>query len=734
MPDLDRRTILAGAAVSVIGIPSLTRAASGRADARTGTPADWQANPMRWFQLAFTEDDPGAFDPDFWMAYFREIGAQGVCLSAGGGIAFYPTKIPFHGLSANMAGQDPFGTMVRACKREGIAVLARIDPHAMHEDAFAAHPEWAARDANGAARRHWAAKDLYLTCPYGPYNLDLMPRVIDEIASRYPVDGFFGNRWNTLGLCHCDSCRTLHRKATGEELPLATDPGTPEGRRWHEWSQGRLLEVQDLWNRTIAKRRPHAFFLSGTERRGELDYDGRAMGERTRMVFCDRQARSTEKTFYTPGTKAWNSGRFAKEMRAWMFDKPVGHIISVGVEEEYRWKDSVQDAAEIRIWAAGSIAQGARPWITKFNAKPFDRRWMPVVKDLFAWHRRNEAYLRNTANLARVGLLVANRGDAVIGGSKHRLEREAHRRGFYQAMLEARIPFDAVDEAWLDPAHLARFDVLVLPNAAALSDAQCAQLRAFVARGGSIVATHETSLYDENGRERADFGLADLFGCHYAGTTEVGIRNAYLTLRGPHASLGSLPGVARTIAATARVHVRQDGEAQVPLTLVPSFPDLPMERVFTSVTESDIPMALCRTVGKGRVAYLPMNIDATFEELEHADHMRIMAGMVQWALGARQPMEVAGPGLVDIAWWRQSKSLAAHIVNLNNPMTMSGSYREAIPAGPYEVSLELPAGAVVRSVRLLDADVPAVTRMDGDRLVVALPSVRFHEIVAIDLA
>ncbi|MBH0113851.1 ThuA domain-containing protein [Novosphingobium sp. YJ-S2-02] len=730
MIDIDRRTVLAGAAVSALALPSLSRAAT---DPMATLPG-WQADPMRWFQLAFTEDDPGAFDPDFWMAYFREIGAQGVCLSAGGGIAFYPTRIPHHGKSANMtSGRDPFGTMALACKREGIDVLARIDPHAMPQSAFAAHPEWAARDAQGEARRHWSASDLYLTCPYGPYNFEFMPEVIDEIATRYPVDGFFGNRWNTLGLCHCDSCKRNFEAATGAQLPTQTDPATPEGLRWHEWSQSRLLAVQDLWNETIVKRRPNAFFVSGTERRGIMDYDAREIGERMKMVFGDRQARSSESTYYTPGTKAWNSGRFAKELRGYMFDKPVGHIISVGVEEEYRWKDSVQDAAEIRIWAAGSIAQGARPWITKFNAKPFDRRWMPVVKDLFNWHRRHERYLRNTANLARVALVIENRGPAVIGGAQHRLEMEGHRRGFYQAMLEARIPFDAIDAAYLDPEHLARFDVLVLANAAVLSESQCAQLRAFVARGGAIVATHETSLYDEMGKKRPDFALADLFGCHYE-RTEAPLHNSYLTLRAPHPALAPLEGVSRTIAATARVHVRRDGPADVPITLVPSFPDLPMERVFTDVTESDIPMALCRKVGKGRVAYLPMNIAATFEELQHADHMRIMAGMVHWALGARQPMEVAGPGLVDIAWWRQERSLAAHIVNLNNPMTGSGSYREAIPTGPYEVSLELPEGAQVRAVTLLDAGMPATTRRDGERLVVTVPSVSFHEIIAVDLA
>ena len=42
---------------------------------------------MRWAQLAFVENDPGHYDPDFWLAYFKQIHAQGVLLSAGGVVA-----------------------------------------------------------------------------------------------------------------------------------------------------------------------------------------------------------------------------------------------------------------------------------------------------------------------------------------------------------------------------------------------------------------------------------------------------------------------------------------------------------------------------------------------------------------------------------------------------------------------------------------------------------------------
>src|SRR5205814_6529208 len=62
-----------------------------------------------------------------------------------------------------------------------------------------------------------------------------------------------------------------------------------------------------------------------------------------------------------------------------------------------------------------------------------------------------------------------------------------------------------------------RFKLLILPNIAALSDAQCDQLRQYVSRGGSLVATHETSLYDEWGVRRQNFGLSSLFGVKFNG-------------------------------------------------------------------------------------------------------------------------------------------------------------------------------------------------------------------------
>jgi hypothetical protein len=70
---------------------------------------------------------------------------------------------------------------------------------------------------------------------------------------------------------------------------------------------------------------------------------------------------------------------------------------------------------------------------------------------------------------------------------------------------------------------------------------------------------------------------------------------------------------------------------------------------------------------------------------------------------------------------------------MNNPMMMKGPYREMIPAGPYSVSLTLPPGAKVGAVKLLESGAVPKTSRDGDRLVVEIPRIRLHEVVAVDL-
>ena len=126
----------------------------------------------------------------------------------------------------------------------------------------------------------------------------------------------------------------------------------------------------------------------------------------------------------------------------------------------------------------------------------------------------------------------------------------------YHALVEARVPFEMVHEALLTPERLDRFKLLILADAAALSDAQCAAIRAYVGRGGSVLATFATSLYDERGRRGEDFGLADLFGVSFGGRIDGPMQNSYLSLETDpatgqrHADAGG-PRRARRASSTA---------------------------------------------------------------------------------------------------------------------------------------------------------------------------------------
>ena len=62
------------------------------------------------------------------------------------------------------------------------------------------------------------------------------------------------------------------------------------------------------------------------------------------------------------------------------------------------------------------------------------------------------------------------------------------------------------------------FRVLCLANEVCLSDEQIDAVKAFVRAGGGLIATHETSLFDDKARPRGDFGLAELFGASYLQT------------------------------------------------------------------------------------------------------------------------------------------------------------------------------------------------------------------------
>jgi hypothetical protein len=695
---------------------------------------DWYDRPMRWAQLAFVEDDPGNYDPAFWLDYFRRIHADGACLSAGGCVAFYPTKIPLHYRSKWLKDGDAFGDLVKGCRKLGMNVIARTDPHGVHQDVYDAHPDWIAVDAEGKKRKHWSDKDFWVTCALGPYNFDFMTRVTEEIVSLYQVDGVFSNRWAGSGMCYCEHCRENFRAFSGMALPTTGSPLDPARREYIIWHEQRLFDLWKLWDARIKAINPHASYIANAGGGALSALDMKTIGELAPTLFADRQAR---RGLMPP----WVNGKNGKEYRATLGRKAIAGIFSVGLEEEYRWKDSVQSSDEIRLWVADGIAQDLRPWFAKFNAKPEDRRWLPVVEQIYNWHHENERYLRNERNLARVAMVYSQQTATFYGGEKARAKVEDASLGVYQGLIEARIPFEMVHDRLLDAAHIDRYKTLILPNIAALSTAQCTQIRDYVERGGSIIATYETSLYDEWGVRRKDFGLASLFGASCAGATEGPMLNSYLKIeKDPqtgqfHPLAKGMEDAGRIINGVYRVRVKPIGPARYsPLTVIPTYPDLPMEEVFARPTGEHDPGVFLNEVGRGRVLYFPWDIDRSFWEILDVDHAHLLRNAVSWSTREDPPAIVKGPGIVDLSVWRQKDSMTLHIVNLTNPMMMKGPIREVLPLPLQHVTIRVPDARKVTKVQLLVAGRSAPFQQRNGVVELDVPSIGIHEVVALDLS
>ncbi len=140
-------------------------------------------------------------------------------------------------------------------------------------------------------------------------------------------------------------------------------------------------------------------------------------------------------------------------------------------------------------------------------------------------------------------------------------------------------------------------------------------LRSYVAGGGSLVVTFETSLYDSAGVRREDFLLADCLGTHYRGETrssmaspEEGYKQVYMSIEHPHPILVGTTGatVLPMGGPVAVVDVAPD--VDVPLRLSAPFVVFPEGFSYPTIPAGESPWRLSRST---------MAADDPFTSREH---------------------------------------------------------------------------------------------------------------------
>ena len=654
---------------------------------------DWYKSATRWTQLTLAEDDPVRFDPAFWIDVFKRTRSNATCISAGGYIAYYPSKVNLHYVSKFLGDTDPFGALVEGARSLDMHVMARVDPHAIHEDAARAHPEWVMVDRDGNPARHWAYPDVWVTCAYSDYNFKFMPEVLREITANYDIDAIFANRWQGHGVCYCDACRSDFKAASGHDLPLTNSLEDPAWLAWGAWRRTKLSRLVVEWDEAMKAIKPHTSFIPNMGSVSLMEFDLPMIEKYCPFLCVDDQGRR--------GTEpVWMAGRNGKRMRATFQDRPAILITSIGPEEAYRWKDAVTLGPEIRAWMDSGVTQGLLPWFTKFNGVVPDRRWVEPVAESFGLHALLEPALAATAPVAEIAILDPT---TTLRHHDHHSRRaaEAHDLGFYHALVEARLPFEMLSDAAMTPERMDQFKVLILANSTCLSEEQAEALEAYVKRGGSLVVAYETGTRTPDNDRRQTPLLADLLGYEVTRPSRGPVKNTYVALNGDHPINRGFDGAARVMGGTHLIGVEAVADAAQPLLYVPDFPDLPMEEVYPREEPQGAAIVAREHQGGGRTVYIPWNIGAIFWEVLAGDHGRLIANSVRWALGKRPDVELEGRGIVDLSVRAGAGEVMVLVNNLTNPMMMKGPIREVHPIGPLTLSLAVPEGRSVGRVHLV---------------------------------
>ncbi len=694
-----------------------------------GSVSPWYSNLRRCGQINYNEIDPIKIDPEAWMDYWASLKVNAVLVNGGGIVAFYPTQVPFHHRSQYLGSRDLLGEMVAAGKKRGFRMIARMDCNLAYQEALDARPEWFERNRDGSPRPHPECAWLYKTCTFSTYFREQMPAIYREINEHYPVDGFFTNGWpstGALGVCYCESCQKVYRQDVGGIPPETADPSSLIYRRYYAAYMDRVLAIWKQWQSVAQEKKPDAVYVGNLGGGIETVKSVKRLADNAAWFNADHQGR-------IPATPVWNCAQQGRVARSVMNGRTVTNVTGAYAVGRPTWRHTSQSQPELKVWLAQVAASGMVPWFHWLGGSPEDNRWRNVGRDFFAWHAANEAHFRNRRSVADLAVLYPQSTIAFYhrgGGQTAAVTGSEYLQGLYYALIEGRFLFDFVHQENLSAESLAPYRALLVPNAAFLRDSECEIIRQYVKLGGSLLATYETSRYNEWGDPRQELGLSDVLGANLAGEVVGPHGNSYMRIEQRHEVTAGFEGTNLIPSAEYRLPVRARESSPPVLTMVPSYPVFPPEMVYPRAPHTNEPAAIFGEEGKSRIAYLPGDVDRTFWNSGNDDLCRFIHNAIRWVHGEESaPVSVKGDGLVEMFAWETEPGYALHILNYTNPNALRAPLRQIHSIG--EQHVEFRAGRKIATVRALRAEKAISFRQQGDIIAFAIPGVEDYEVIAL---
>lgn len=637
--------------------------------------------------------------------------------------------------------------LVEACHRRGMRLILGLPPFppvALVE----AHPDWRIHpDDSGSILRVAPREDDLGTrsgCNLGPWG-DYLIEVLAELVETYGVDGYSFDGNYHPAVCHCPACKAAYRAERDRTIPARVDLDDPAYREYLDWRGRKLEDHYRRMQRRLKAIDPETVVMSWTVnagRYGHLLSSPRSMPARLNRLFDlpmqewwldeTNLGASVAPAFGAAYLRGLTGGRpCGSEPYLMTRGNPYGTESFPRTERLFR---------TLLATTQGSLAPQSLGWPGGARAAA---EALGAIRDRERWTLRARP-------IPWAAMLVSEQTRQFAAYRDIPACFLPHVYGTFRAALESHRPLDLISDGDLRPEILARYKVLILPSASALSDEQAEAIRAYVQGGGGLVASVATGLGDELGRRRQDCALGDVLGVRMSesggGPEGLGSYVEGLAREGRERP-ARLTWVAHPLTDDPRLAELVPGRSATfrgPRVRVAEPAD-PAEVVARFLVDGDPsarswPALIARAHGKGRVVFLAAGIDAALWSYAYPYQRILLVNAVDWAASGSVPIRVEAPMAVQASFFEQSDAggerLVIHLFNGLDSAAHHGQPGQDVPLREEVVPIH---GIKIRladtkpgRIHVEPGGVEPAVRRVGDERVVEMPPLAIHAMLIVE--
>jgi len=625
---------------------------------------------------------------------------------------------------------DLLGEYLKYAHREGIRVIIYFNVHWLSPEMAEKHKDWVQLRKDGSV-----IDDVYglgmSPCVNSPGYRRWSFQVIRDLA-QYDIDGIFldGPIFIASG-CYCQACKEKFKRIYGKDLPTREDW---EDQTWKEFIEFRYDSIaeymKDAYN-TLKKVKPEAIMYMN----GQGLWPSWPNGRDNRRLAPYQDIIGAEGGFiYGDLTREplWKPAMSAKLLETQANGKPIVIFIA---GKNCSWNHYSLTPAETKLLYADTIAHGASPWYGEYYENIFDPG-AEAAGEMNKFIEENEEYLERTKSVAKVALMwsikTADYYRATVpvtdftleGGRLTRYIRAGDHfkafTGYFEALTRSHILFDVLDEKGVEE-KLRDYEVFILPNAACISNHTSEIIKEWVNNGGVLIATFETSFYDEWGNKRNEPALLELLGVSIEG------------IEGPcdldYFDRGTgymFEGISARLIPSPRFRIKSRINTGRALALYRNkFPAdyQPLPPL------SNNPAIVENSYGGGKIFYFCGNIDEAYLEFHLPEHRKLMVRPIE--LFSTPLVITDAPETVEISIRKQEAKnrIIIHLINFTGEMTRP--INRIIPI--HNISIGLPWIREVKKIMLLSKKESLSYRLENG-LNFTVPELNDYEAIAIEQA